>query len=174
MRIGRMPPVVSVAAVRPAAQCHRSGSGPPFLVSGSVTAQNRVVSISDAEREAAAAFLTGHPDALRIFEAVVAALDGVGPVTVRTTRSQVAFASGRQFAWIWLPGRWLRKPAAETVLSIGLGRDAGGGRFKEVVQVARGRWMHHLELSGPNEIDAQVRDWLAEAWTEVARPRKQD
>ena len=127
---------------------------------------------SDAEREAATAFLAGHPDALQIFEAVVAALDGVGPVSVRTTRSQVAFASGRQFAWIWLPGRWLRRPVAETVLSIGLGRDAGGDRFKEVLEVARGRWMHHLELRGPNEIDDEVRDWLAEAWMEAARPRK--
>ncbi|WP_423803668.1 DUF5655 domain-containing protein [Paenarthrobacter ureafaciens] len=33
-------------------------------------------------------------------------------------------------------------------------------RFKEIVQPAAGRWMHHLELPTAESVDTEVRHWL--------------
>ena len=106
----------------------------------------------------------GHPLALEAHRRVGALLAGLGPVTVAATRSQVAYRHGRGFAYLWLPGRWLRQPAAEVVLSIALDRRIDSGRFKDVVHPARTTWMHHLELHAADEIDAEVATWLREAW----------
>jgi len=81
-------------------------------------------------------FFAGHPEALAVFEKVRAVLDKVVPFEVRTTKSQVALRRRRGFAYIWIPGRYLRKPAAEVVLSIALGRHDDSPRFKQVAHPA--------------------------------------
>jgi len=111
-----------------------------------------------------AAFLDGHPVALSVYEEVCARLGALGSFDVRTTKSQIAFRRKRGFAYLWLPGQYLQQPGAEVVLSIALGREVRSGRFKEVVQPAKRRWMHHLEVHGPDEIDDEVVQWLAEAF----------
>lgn len=108
-------------------------------------------------------FFAGHPDALTVFEEVRSTLEGIGPVEVRTAKSQVAFRRTRAFAYLWLPGRYLAKPAAEVVLSIVLGRPDASPRFKQVVHPAPAHWMHHLEVHDVGDIDGEVRDWLREA-----------
>ena len=95
----------------------------------------------------------------------------MGPVHVRTTRSQVSFRRERGFAYLWLPGRWLAKPGAEVVLSIALDRRDGSPRFKEVVHPAPKVWMHHLEVHALDDVDEQVVDWLREAQAHAAAPR---
>jgi len=106
----------------------------------------------------------GRELALEAYRRVATILAEIGPVTVAVTRSQVAFRRRRGFAYLWLPGRWLRRPGAEVVLSIALDHRLDTTRFKEVVQTARTTWMHHLELRIPDEIDAEVGAWLREAW----------
>ena len=96
---------------------------------------------------------------------IVAAL---GAADVRVTRSQVAYRRRRAFAWTWLPGRWLRSPGAEVVLSVSLRRRDDSARWKEVVNPAPGRWMHHLEIRAAADLDDEVAAWLAEAWTAAA------
>lgn len=110
-----------------------------------------------------AGYFAGHPQALAVYRRLLAYLAGIGPVEVRVTRSQVAFRRRHGFAFLWLPGRYLRRPAAEVVLSVALGRHDESPRFKEVVQPASGHWMHHLEFSGPEDVDDEVEDWLREA-----------
>jgi Domain of unknown function (DUF5655) len=56
---------------------------------------------------AAERFFDGHPRSLAMFRAVRAAVDSIGPASVRTSRSQVTFARRRGFAWLWMPGIWL-------------------------------------------------------------------
>jgi len=108
-------------------------------------------------------FFEGHPRALETYRAVRAALDDLDQVEVRVTASQVAFRARRGYAYLWLPGRWLRNPATELVLSIALDRLIDSPRFKEVVHPARTVWMHHLEVSTPAEVDDEVVGWLREA-----------
>ena len=91
-------------------------------------------------------FFASHPDAHAVFEQVRAALTSLGPVEVRTSKSQVAFRRRRSFAFLWLPGRYLSKPTAEVVLSIALGRHDPSARFKQVAHPAPTQWIHHLEI----------------------------
>jgi hypothetical protein len=114
-------------------------------------------------RPAVEGFFADHPLGLAVYDLVLAALGPLGGAEVRVTRSQVAFRRRVGFAWLWLPGRWLDRPSAEVVLSIGLRERIGSPRFKEVVQPAPGRWMHHLEVRTTGDIDDEVVGWLRRA-----------
>lgn len=108
--------------------------------------------------------LAGQPESRRIFDALHRAIDAIGPVEARVTKSQVAFRRRRAFAWAWMPGAYLRGPAAPLVLTVALRRRDRSPRWKEVVEPYPGRFTHHLELRSPAEIDDEVRAWLEEAW----------
>ncbi|MGY1679938.1 DUF5655 domain-containing protein [Geodermatophilus sp. SYSU D01176] len=109
------------------------------------------------------AFFAGSPVGRSVLHRVTAVLDAAGGAGVRTSSGQVAFRRRRGFAWLWLPGRYLRDPAAEVVLSIALGRPDPSPRWKEVVHPSRRHWVHHLEVGDPSEIDDEVAGWLREA-----------
>ncbi|MCU0483122.1 MAG: DUF5655 domain-containing protein [Chloroflexi bacterium] len=105
----------------------------------------------------------GHPVGLAILARVRLEVEAIGPVTVRASRSQVAFRRVRGFAWLWRPGQYLARPGAEAVLSLALGRRDPSPRFKEVVHPSPRHWLHHLEVDAPEAIDDEVRAWLREA-----------
>ena len=113
-------------------------------------------------------FFEGRELARHLFEALRGALDALGPVEVRVTRSQIAFRRRRAIAWAWCPGRYLQGPVAPLVLTVSLRRRDPSPRWKEIVEPYPGRFTHHLELYDAAEIDAQVREWLAEAWALAA------
>jgi hypothetical protein len=115
-----------------------------------------------------AAFFTGHPFALAVFESVRDLVASIGSAEIRTTRSQVAFRRRRGFAYLWLPGRWLAHPAAEVVLSIALGREDPSERWKQVAHPSKAVWMHHLEVRDLAELDDEIHDWLREAFVAAA------
>jgi len=122
--------------------------------------------VAVAETEAvvdAEEHFAGHEPALRVFERVQAALADVEDSGVRVTHSHVAFTRRRAFAWLWLPGRYLRDPAADVVLSVALGRQDPSPRFKEVAHPTPRHWVHHLEVRTTDDIDPQVVGWLHEA-----------
>lgn len=54
--------------------------------------------------------------------------------------------------------------------SVGLRRRDGSLRWKQVVEPAPGRFTHHLELRSVFDVDAEVRDWLQEAWELAGEP----
>jgi hypothetical protein len=96
----------------------------------------------------------------RVREVVAAFAPGV---TVRTSKSQVAFRRRRGFAYLWRPGQYLRKPDAEVVLSVALPREVRSPRFKQVAHPSPTTWMHHLEIRSVSDVDDEVTSWLAEA-----------
>jgi hypothetical protein len=101
--------------------------------------------------------------ALAAYERVREIVSAVEGVKVRASKSQVAFRRRRGFAWLWVPGRYLRRPAADVVLSLALTRHDPSPRFKEVVHPAPAHWMHHLEVRAIDELDDEVEGWLREA-----------
>ena len=108
-------------------------------------------------------FFAGHPIALAVFDRIRSALEALGPVGIRTSKSQVAFHRKRGFAYLWLPGQYLEKPAADVVLTLALGRLDPSPRFKEVVHPSPRHWVHHLEITDVQDIDDEVVGWLREA-----------
>lgn len=120
-----------------------------------------------------AGFFRGRAAARRLFDAVAEAVKAAGPCTVSVTKSQIAFRRKRGFAWAWTPDRWLRASAvAPLVLSIALPRRDRSKRWKEVVEPRPRRFMHHLELYAPEDVDDEVRAWLREAWADAGGPAK--
>jgi len=89
----------------------------------------------------------------------------LGPVELRVSRSQIAFRRRIAFAWAWIPGRYFRGAHAPLVLSISLRRRDPSSRWKEIVEPAPGRFMHHLELMSKGDIDEKVMTWLQEAYS---------
>ena len=112
-------------------------------------------------------FFTGHPESREIFAALSAAIAALGPANLRVTKSQVAFRRARTFAWAWMPGLYLHGKTAPLVLSVALRRRDASPRWKEIVEPAPGRFMHHLALYSPAEIDGDVLRWLQEAWEQA-------
>ncbi len=104
-----------------------------------------------------------------LFAAVRSAVESVGPAEVRATKSQVAFRRRAAFAWTWVPAQYLagHRDLAPLVLAIGLRRHDESPRWKSVVEPQPGRFTHHLELRGADDLDAQVLDWLREAWEQA-------
>ena len=96
-----------------------------------------------------------------------AAVAELGPVELRVGKSQISFRRRGAFAWAWVPDRYLRGGHAPLVLSVAFRRRDASPRWKEVVEPAPGRFMHHLELRDVAEIDSEVRQWLVEAYTEA-------
>ena len=114
------------------------------------------------------AFFDGHPRGAAVAAAVAHAIGDLGPHTVRSTRSQVAFRRRRGFAYLWRPGQYVASDVP-AVLSIALPREVASPRWKQVAHPEPHTWMHHLELTLPDEVDPQVRAWLAEAYDAAGR-----
>lgn len=113
-------------------------------------------------------FFAGRAPASRaLFEAVRLAVETVGPAEIRATKSQVAFRRRLGFAWVWIPGQYLRGKTAPLVLTIDLRRCDTSPRWKEVVEPRPGRFTHHLELYSADQLDGQVFCWLREAWEQA-------
>jgi hypothetical protein len=124
----------------------------------------------DAEpgRDAVADFFRDSPVGKQVYDAVAAAVEGLGGAQVRVSNSQVALRRRTAFCWLWLPGRYLHGPTAAVVISVALARRDLDPRWKEVVEVRPGRWMHHLEVNAATEVDEQVEAWLTEAYALAA------
>ena len=109
-------------------------------------------------------YFAGREDSRSIFEALLAAVETLGSVELGVTKSQIAFRRRVAFAFAWIPGKYLAGTSAPLVLTIGLRRRDGSPRWKEIVEPARGRFTHHLELHSATDIDGEVVAWLREAW----------
>ncbi|NHW47874.1 hypothetical protein HAV21_13435 [Paenarthrobacter sp. MSM-2-10-13] len=118
----------------------------------------RPVLPTDAE-----SFFDGSPQGLAICRAFLAVVGGLGDFRVNLSKSQIALRRHRGFAYLWRPDKYVhsRVPA---VLSLALPYELGSPRFKEVVHPAPSVWMHHLELHDPSMVDAEVRQWIREAF----------
>ena len=109
-------------------------------------------------------YFEGHEGSRPIFDALQRAVEDTGPADVRVSKSQVAFRRRTGFAFAWMPDVYLGPGHAPLVLTVALRRRDPSPRWKQVVEPAPGRFTHHLELRSAEEIDDEVRGWLAEAW----------
>jgi hypothetical protein len=91
-------------------------------------------------------FFAGQDESRLIFEAVRSAVEAIGPVELRVSKSQISFRRCKAFAWVWMPGRYLRGKVAPLVLTLSLPGRNVSPRWKEIVEPAPGRFTHHLEL----------------------------
>ena len=111
-------------------------------------------------------FFTGQDR--QIFDAVCTAIEAIGPTEMRVSKSQIAFRRRKAFAWVWMPGKYLKGKVAPLVLTFSFRTRIVSPRWKEIVEPAPGRYTHHLELYSAADVDDEVRGWLQEAWAAAA------
>lgn len=109
-------------------------------------------------------FFEGYAGSRQLFDALLQRIDEICPVEIKVTKSQIAFRRNRPFTWVWIPAQYLRGNVAPLVLSLALPSRDPSPRWKEIVEPARGRFMHHLELYSTSEIDDEVDQWIQQAW----------
>ncbi len=110
-------------------------------------------------------FFAGQVLSRQLFDALRGMLEELGPVELHVTKSQIAFRRDKAFAWVWMPGKYLRGQgcaAGAVRLLCPAGMHPRAGRRSS--SRAPGRFTHHLELFAVNEIDDEVRLWLQVAW----------
>ena len=105
----------------------------------------------------------GHPEGLAVYGAVERAIHAIGDAAVAVTKSQIAFRRRRGFAFVWRPGQYVQSDVP-AVLSIALPYEIASERFKAVAHPSQQVWMHHLELSAPEQVDDEVCEWLRDAY----------
>jgi hypothetical protein len=107
-------------------------------------------------------FFEGFPESRSIFDLLLAVIEDMGPYQTKITKSQIAFADGKPFAWAWIPGRYLKWKTAPLVLTFSFPEKDRSPRWKEITEV-RGKFTHHLEMFSGGDVDDEVRGWLERA-----------
>jgi hypothetical protein len=112
-------------------------------------------------------FFEGFEPSRTLFDVLRMAMDRLPVVSMAVSKSQIAFRRRRAFAWAWIPDRYLDGEHAPLVLSLAFRYRDASGRWKQVFEATPGRFMHHLELPSPDEVDEEVISWIWEAWAEA-------
>jgi uncharacterized protein DUF5655 len=96
------------------------------------------------------------PNVRATFDALLAALPG--PVTVNPTKSRISLQARMRFAAVERPRK--RHFNAHLVLT----RHIDSDRFTRVEFLEPYYHLHRLRLEDPEDVDAELRGWLAEAY----------
>jgi len=102
-------------------------------------------------------FATGPARERPIFDAVNAVVAPLGAVHVEPVSVGIFFKRSRTFAQLRPMTRWV-------ALSFVLARKLESPRLARKVMGEGRRWYHAVNLTGPEDVDEQVRAWLTEAY----------
>lgn len=81
-------------------------------------------------------FFGDHSDSRHLFDALLSRINAIGPAEYKVTRSQIAFRRNKPFAWVWMPGKYLRGKVAPLVLTLSFQTRDPSPRWKEIVEPA--------------------------------------
>lgn len=109
-------------------------------------------------------YFTGYGNAKWLFDVLREHIRSLGPSEVQVSKTQISFRRKRAFAWVWIPEKHLGRRMAPLVLNVSLPARDPSPSWKEIVEPHQGRFMHHLELYIPDEIDEEVCGWLLAAY----------
>lgn len=85
---------------------------------------------------------TGKPATDSFFTSIAEYTVSLGPVT-KEVKAQVSFSVNRKFLWLWA----YEKTADGTLyLNVTLDQKIDNPHFKNVTQVSKNRWNHHVEV----------------------------
>jgi hypothetical protein len=97
------------------------------------------------------------PEVRVLFEAVLAAVRAVGPVTVLPEKTRIAFHVRMSFAQVTPHRAWLDGHVV-------LARRLESPRFRSIQTISPRNHVHAFRLESRAEVDAEFRRWLAEAY----------
>ena len=85
------------------------------------------------------------------------------PFELRVQKTQITFVNPKVFACVSL--KW----KGSITITFGLPDCVGSPRIHQTVQIRHHRWTHHVKVSHPDEIDAELMRWLDGAYAYAAR-----
>ena len=97
------------------------------------------------------------PAVRQAFDAVLASVRALGPVTVLPETTRIALHVRMSFAAFVARRHWLDGHVV-------LARRLDHPRFRRVEEYSARNVLHAFRLLGPDDVDADVRSWLAEAY----------
>jgi hypothetical protein len=97
------------------------------------------------------------PEVRQVFEAVLTEVRRLGPVTVLPQSTRIALQVRMSFAAFVARRHWLDGHVV-------LARRLASPRFRRVEEYSPRNVLHAFRLYGPDDVDAEVRSWLAEAY----------
>ena len=111
-------------------------------------------------------FFDGKPEELALYETLLDQIKALGDVSVVVHRTQISLNNRRVFACVSvfrvLPKRLL--PAHYIVLTLGLPDPLDSPRIAVKTEAQPGRWTHHIVLGGASELDAELLEWIRQAY----------
>jgi uncharacterized protein DUF5655 len=139
---------------RPLWRCPECGR--TFAARGQV---HTCAALGDLDRH----FVGADPVVRATFDAVVAAVEGLGPVQVLPERTRIALHTRMSFAALMPRRRWLRGHLV-------LADVVDSPRFAHVQVFSQHNVLHAFRLDAPVDVDEEFRGWLAAAY-DVGRQR---
>ena len=118
---------------------------------------NRNQSHACAKSDLAHHFKDKAPEIRALFDEVVAVVRAIGPVQVLPQKTRIAFQVRMSFAQITPKSRWLD---GHVVLS----RRLKHPRIRQIQTISPRNHVHVFRIASPNDIDAEFRSWLREAY----------
>ncbi len=109
-------------------------------------------------------FFEGRDASREVFEAVHDAMNSIGTTEVRVSAGQVGFRRSSAFVFAWIPDIYQGRTDVSLVLTVALPRRIESPRWSQIVEPSPGRFMHHLALRKPRDVDEEVVAWLKEAY----------
>lgn len=111
-------------------------------------------------------FFGGRPLELSLYETLFRRMETEFPdASVRVQKSQISFYGRHLFAAASLPVRRKKDwPEHCVVVTIGLSHRLESPRVAVATEPYPGRWTHHVLVSGEEQIDGQLLEWLREAY----------
>lgn len=106
-------------------------------------------------------FATGPAHERPVFDAVMRHLESVGPVHADVVSVGIFLKNPRKFAELRPMQRWV-------ALSFSLSRRARHRTIVRKVIEYHGRYWHVANVTGPHDVDDELRDLLTEAYAETA------
>jgi hypothetical protein len=112
-------------------------------------------------------FFSEYPQTKNLFEEIMHKISYLGPIQLKTSKSQISLIGQSAFAYFWIPGRYLKgRSVAPLVLSIPLSYHDKTVPWKEVTKIIKEHWyMHHLEIWEETSFTNSVMSVLATVYT---------
>lgn len=111
-------------------------------------------------------FFSKMPEVIQLYERIEEKiLERFEDVSIEIRKTQITFKSKRGFMYVWLPIRRMKnRPVNYLVLSFGLDQRIESSRIAESVETYKNRWMHHLIIEKPEELNDELMRWIQEAY----------
>jgi hypothetical protein len=102
-------------------------------------------------------FARSAPSVREVFDAYLAAVEEVGPVTVIAQKTRIVFMDRVRFTGATVHKDFIRVPFI-------FHHRVDSMRFAKIEFLEPSYYLHYLKLYTPDQIDDEVREWIRETW----------